>query len=141
MNKSESKYFNTALLMDEALIRLLEVKDYEYITVKEICEKAGVNRSTFYLHYETVNDLLSECLENIKKRFLDSFAKKPNDFIGSIGTVPLDDLVLISSDYLRPYLTFSKRINLCSGRYIRTHLVCRQRRNTTVYRTFFSDRL
>ena len=70
MNKSESKYFNTALLMDEALIRLLEVKDYEYITVKEICEKAGVNRSTFYLHYETVNDLLSECLENIKKRFL-----------------------------------------------------------------------
>lgn len=68
MNKSESKYFNTALLMDEALIRLLEVKDYEYITVKEICEKAGVNRSTFYLHYETVNDLLSECLENIKKR-------------------------------------------------------------------------
>ena len=70
MNKSESKYFNTALLMDEALIRLLEVKDYEYITVKEICEKAGVNRSTFYLHYETVNDLLSECLENVKKRFL-----------------------------------------------------------------------
>ena len=70
MNKSESKYFNTALLMDEALIRLLEVKDYEYITVKEICEKAGVNRSTFYLHYETVNDLLSECLENIQKRFL-----------------------------------------------------------------------
>lgn len=69
MNKSESKYFNTALLMDEALIRLLEVKDYEYITVKEICEKAGVNRSTFYLHYETVNDLLSECLENTKKRF------------------------------------------------------------------------
>lgn len=108
MNKSESKYFNTALLMDEALIRLLEVKDYEYITVKEICEKAGVNRSTFYLHYETVNDLLSECLENIKKRFFDSFANKPNDFIGSIGTVPLDDLVLISSDYLRPYLTFFK---------------------------------
>ena len=26
MNKSESKYFNTALLMDEALIQLLEVK-------------------------------------------------------------------------------------------------------------------
>ena len=108
MNKSESKYFNTALLMDEALIRLLEVKDYEYITVKEICEKAGVNRSTFYLHYETVNDLLSECLENIKKRFFDSFANKPNDFIGSIGTVPPDDLILISSDYLRPYLTFFK---------------------------------
>ena len=31
-----------------------------YITVKEICEKAGVNRSTFYLHYENTTDLLQE---------------------------------------------------------------------------------
>lgn len=31
MNKSESKYFNTALRMDEALIELLEKKDLEYI--------------------------------------------------------------------------------------------------------------
>lgn len=57
MNKSKSKYFNTALLMDNALISLLAVKDLEFITVKEICQKAGVNRSIFYLHYETVGDL------------------------------------------------------------------------------------
>lgn len=41
MNKSESKYYNTACLMDEAFILLLDKKDYEYITVKEICEKRG----------------------------------------------------------------------------------------------------
>ena len=41
MNKSESKYFNTAKKMDDALIALLETKPFEYITVKEICEKAG----------------------------------------------------------------------------------------------------
>ena len=41
MNRQESKYFNTASLFDEALIFLLEQKDIEYITVKEICEKAG----------------------------------------------------------------------------------------------------
>lgn len=64
MNKSESKYFNTAAFMDEALIALLEVKDLEYITVKEICEKAGVNRSTFYLHYETIDDLANEAAES-----------------------------------------------------------------------------
>ena len=44
MNKSESKYFNTAAKMDEALIALLEKKDFEYISVKEICEAADVNR-------------------------------------------------------------------------------------------------
>ena len=42
MNKKESKYFSTAAKMDAALIDLLEKKDFEYITVKEICEKAGV---------------------------------------------------------------------------------------------------
>lgn len=108
MNKSESKYFNTALLMDAALIRLLETKDYEYITVKEICEKAGVNRSTFYLHYETINDLLVECLEYVKKRFVDTFSQNTGNFIGNIGSAALDELILINSDYLRPYLTFFK---------------------------------
>ena len=57
MNKSESKYFYTARLMNESLLILLEKKDIDYITVKEICEKAGVNRSTFYLHYDNIDDL------------------------------------------------------------------------------------
>ena len=29
MNKSESKYFNTAIKMDEAFLSLIEVKDFE----------------------------------------------------------------------------------------------------------------
>ena len=36
MNKSESKYFNTASKMDEAFLDLLSKKDFAYITVKEI---------------------------------------------------------------------------------------------------------
>ena len=47
MNRSESKYSATAVRMDEAFLALLEKKDFAYITVKEICETAGVNRSTF----------------------------------------------------------------------------------------------
>ena len=41
MNKNESKYFNTAIKMDEALITLLEKKEFEYISIKEICNVAG----------------------------------------------------------------------------------------------------
>lgn len=65
MNKSESRYFSTAARMDDAFLRLLERKRFEYITVKEICAEAGVNRSTFYLHYETIADLLSESVERM----------------------------------------------------------------------------
>ncbi len=106
MNRSESKYFNTALCMDEALIALLEVKDLEYINVKEICEKAGVNRSTFYLHYGTVADLVSEAMENVNKRFSACFTQSEADFAEKIRNKKLDDLVLITQDYLIPYLQF-----------------------------------
>ncbi len=44
MKQSESKYFNTAKKMDEAFLSLLEKKDFEYITIKEICNIASVNR-------------------------------------------------------------------------------------------------
>ena len=44
MNKNESKYFNTAVKMDKALLELLEKKDFEYITIKEICALAEVNQ-------------------------------------------------------------------------------------------------
>lgn len=106
MNKSESKYFNTALRMDEALIALLEEKDLGYITVKEICRQAGVNRSTFYLHYETIADLVDEALEMINRRFLSSFPQQEEDVLGNLGSRNRDELVLVTREYLLPYLRF-----------------------------------
>lgn len=106
MTRSESKYFNTALLMDQALIHLLEEKDFEYITIKEICARAGVNRSTFYLHYETVADLLAETLEYYNRQFLERFPTTPQQIIPNIQSIPLSNLVFMTPDYLHPYLTF-----------------------------------
>ena len=105
MNKSESKYFNTALSMDKALISLLKEKDLEYITVKEICEKAGVNRSTFYLHYETVADLVNEAIETVNRRFMSYFADI-NGIEEKLDHTDLSNLVLVKQDYLYPYLRF-----------------------------------
>lgn len=106
MNKSESKYFNTACTMDEAFLLLLEKKDFEYITVKEICSTAGVNRSTFYLHYETIGDLLEEAIEYVNRKFSSKFKAKAEDL--SISNVSKDKLIFLTSDYIAPYLTFVK---------------------------------
>lgn len=116
MNKSESKYYNTACLMNDALLLLLEKKDFEYITVKEICEKAGVNRSTFYLHYETMNDLLEETSHYVLKNFYlqiqeaDDFNTPEGErsIAKHIGEARLEDLYLVTPKYLEPYLTFVK---------------------------------
>ena len=84
MNKSESKYFNTAIKMDKAFLEILEEKDFDYITVKEICKKAGVNRSTFYLHYETIGDLLEESVQYIIDKFLGYFPKESESIAKNI---------------------------------------------------------
>lgn len=110
MNKSESKYFNTAARMDAALLTLLEKKEFAYITVKEICAEAGVNRSTFYLHYETIGDLLNESITRLNEHFLACMQPEAGLFMASLSERPVEELFLITPDYLNPYLC-----------YIRTH--------------------
>jgi AcrR family transcriptional regulator len=104
MKNHESKYYNTALLMTEALLILLEKKEYEYITIKEICEKAGVNRSTFYLHYETIDDLLEETITMTNNKFKEAFNNKTiNPKI-----LQKEDFFFIKEELLIPYLIFVK---------------------------------
>ncbi len=107
MNKSESKYYNTAVKMDEAFLELLNIKEFEYITVKEICEKAKVNRSTFYLHYETVNDLLLETEEYINGKFLSYFIGTEAEKV-EVNSLDDKDLNFIKPKYLVPWLNFIK---------------------------------
>lgn len=105
-NRQQSRYFATAAKMDDALLALLEKKDFAYITVKEICAAAGVNRSTFYLHYETIGDLLDEAVERINEQFLDYMDKDAEAIVGRLRTCPVGELYLVTSEYLEPYLTY-----------------------------------
>lgn len=107
MNKSESKYFNTAIKMNVALIDLLKKKSFEYITVSELCSVAGVNRSTFYLHYETIGDLLEETAKYLIDGFLSYFSIDENKSF-TLCQTSLNDLIFICDKYLIPYLSYIK---------------------------------
>ena len=108
MNKNESKYFNTAIRMDEALITLLGKKDFEYITIKEICDIAGVNRSTFYLHYDNISDLLKETTRYIIDKLLAYYEIDQQRISLQFETCKREELLFITDEYLTPYLTFIK---------------------------------
>ena len=108
MNKSESKYFNTAIKMDLALVSLLKKKPFDYITVSEICEEAGVNRSTFYLHYETIGDLLAETTRYLLDDFLAYFSTDTKAIALNLMDCELSDLIFICDKYLSPYLSYVK---------------------------------
>lgn len=106
MNKAESKYFNTAVRFNKALLSLLEKKPFEYITISELCETAGVNRSTFYLHYENTSDLLKEATSYILENFTSYFSVDIESIMQNMHD--LRELNFINEKYLHPYLSFIK---------------------------------
>jgi AcrR family transcriptional regulator len=54
----KTKY--TQMVLQDALMDLMAVKSISKITIKELCEKADINRTTFYAHYTDQNALLHE---------------------------------------------------------------------------------
>lgn len=59
--------------------------DIERITVKEIAERAHINRKTFYLHYETIEALFEEVLNEILDSFFEEYEitpETPEDIAG-----------------------------------------------------------
>ena len=85
MNKKANEQYksNERVILD-VFTRLLEEKDLRKITVKEICENAHINRSTFYTHFEDVYGVLEKMWiiheENMKYIFRQahSSSKKEN---------------------------------------------------------------
>lgn len=55
----------TRSVLKQSLMTILENKPISSVTVKEICDKADINRSTFYTHYRDSYDLLVKIEEEI----------------------------------------------------------------------------
>ncbi|MEE8717164.1 MAG: TetR/AcrR family transcriptional regulator [Coriobacteriales bacterium] len=106
IDAQSSRYLATAVRMDEAFLELLGEKDFPYVTVKEICARAGVNRSTFYLHYETIEDLLTETMTHVQQEFMGLFSVDSDKAVQRLSSCPIEELDLVTDEYLRPYLTF-----------------------------------
>jgi len=56
--KLDARTRRTRMLLGDAFLRLIMEKPIEDITVQEVLDRAGVGRSTFYLHFRDKNDLL-----------------------------------------------------------------------------------
>ena len=56
--KPDKRALRTQKLLGDAFIMLIHEKAIEDVTVQDVLERAGVGRSTFYLHFRDKNDLL-----------------------------------------------------------------------------------
>ena len=68
--KNNKRYKVSSEKIENAFLQLIEHKDYENISIGEICKNAGINRSTFYTLYDDINDLII----NIEGKFAKGIA-------------------------------------------------------------------
>ena len=64
-SKNDHRTRVTKALIRKAFTTILRNKPIQSISIKELCEIAEINRSTFYLHYTDIYDLLNQIEEEM----------------------------------------------------------------------------
>lgn len=98
--KTDRRIRKTKALLQSSLLELLKTKTIKNITVKELTDHADVNRSTFYLHYTSIYDIIEELEQNLLDQVCQVFDAYPEDyneedsfsFISSMLQIVFDNL-------------------------------------------------
>src|SRR5699024_1646022 len=127
MKKLDRRIQMSKSFLKQALISLLTKKQISHITVKELCELADVNRSTFYAHYTDLDALLNEMENDIIEqltRALQAYIKNEEDtniiiekLIEFIGEKHEECEVLLSD---HSNLSFEKKIRNVAHQFLLT---------------------
>lgn len=91
----------TIQLLEEALLKLLQEKTIYGISIKELCDVAGINRSTFYKHFNSQFDLLMY--------MEDKFMEEIGECLKSYGQkISLNKRLIKILDLIKDNLSFTK---------------------------------
>ena len=72
MNFTDLRIRKTQERLQNALLELLETEELKAITVKKICDKAGISRNAFYQHYRYKEDLYEQMAARATERIRNS---------------------------------------------------------------------
>ncbi len=82
--KSDMRIILTKRLLREGLLRCLEKKSIEKITIQELCDESGINRTTFYKHYQIpiqiLHDMACDYADQLQLIFEESMKRNPGDY-------------------------------------------------------------
>lgn len=80
--KVDKRTINTKASIRKAMLDLMRGAPFSTITVKELCERVEINRTTFYIHYHNTTDVLVELIDEVLETEIktnDSNGKTPNE--------------------------------------------------------------
>lgn len=94
--KQDARVRYTKMMIRSSFIELLREKPVAKISVTELCERAGINRATFYAHYSDPSDLL----RSIEDEILSDLSRWLEPAIAAQGDVALSDMLTPIIEYI-----------------------------------------
>lgn len=98
----EPRFVKKRDALQRAFIDLTLEKRNTRITVKELAERAGVNRMTFYSHYDEVSDVLSEFVDGLSERIIAS--------CGNTAEMSVNDLLNAATRSMQEEIEFYRLV-------------------------------
>lgn len=112
--KMDRRIKRTRIAVFNALMDLLIDKDSSKITVLELCKKADINKSTFYLHYKSLDECIESCFKIIMNGIVE-LAKKINIKEIQTNPEPAVNKLLDEVEKNVDYLYRLKNSNICGN--------------------------
>lgn len=107
--KTDLRVIRTRKAIRDAFCAMIMEMDYPDITIKELTQRAMINRNTFYLHYDSLDALLRELQDEIAGEFIDkqvSYTKMAD----------IRQMIRVFFEYMATQSPLQDRL-LCSGSY------------------------
>lgn len=80
----------TKMVLKESFIKLLSEKSVNKITIKEICDLADINRTTFYAHYTDQYDLLRKLQDELMSEIISYLTQHTKSSTSVVSTQTLE---------------------------------------------------
>ncbi len=103
--KMDRKSRYTRMVLQDSLMELMKEKPISKITIKELCEKADINRTTFYKHYTDQFDLL-------RKIETETLSWADEMIVSIIGQTKKHEMINILEETLQYFADNKKHIQI-----------------------------
>lgn len=112
--KKNQRYYETEKRIFDVFTDLITRKEVEHITIQEICGLAGINRSSFYIHFTDVYDLM-EKLEYYTMMRSGEFFSSPEDIDFKERFTRFFEFIQEHQTFFRAYLNNQNQMHVLDG--------------------------
>ncbi len=86
--KTDRRVRKTKAQLRAGLARLMQNKSIKEITVKELVDEVDINRSTFYLHYTDIYQMMDSIEAELMQEITDAMDDLPDNLVQNMETYP-----------------------------------------------------